>query len=296
MATADVAQPIDIAPIEPNPSLQHEKSTPHNVQTTMKYYLEPEDGSPPAPTIYNRPETFAKPFIEVPVLVTDITGNENTYTLDNHGFQLHRHESNEKAFDDDTRIKTEYYAETEQLLKDATGATRILIFDHTIRRPARADGSTDSASVSPRGPVRSVHVDQSYSAALSRVAHHLPDEAEQLLQNRFQIINVWRPIKTIYKDPLAVADGNSVLDADLVAIPLIYPARNGETYSVKPNPAHRWYFKYAQKPDEVLLIKCFDTNEGPGVARRAPHSSFRDLAEEGKSERESIEVRCLVFY
>jgi hypothetical protein len=71
------------------------------------------------------------------------------------------------------------------------------------------------------------------------VAHHLPDEAEELLKKRFQIINVsnsvldgceiyaltlgqvWRPIRPIYKDPLAVADAHSVPDSDLVGTALI---------------------------------------------------------------------------
>jgi hypothetical protein len=90
-----------------------------------------------------------------------------------------------------------------------------------------------------RGPVKLVHIDQSYSASLSRVAHHLPEDAEKLLQGRVQIINVWRPIKTVHRDPLAVADAKSVDDSSLVAIQLIYPDRVGETYGVKHDPAHR---------------------------------------------------------
>jgi hypothetical protein len=64
---------------------------------------------------------------------------------------------------------------------------------------------------------------------------------------------------------------------------------------VKPNPDHRWYFKYAQRPDEVTLIKCYDSLED-GRARRVPHSAFVDPSEEDKDGRESIEVRTLVFY
>jgi hypothetical protein len=90
-----------------------------------------------------------------------------------------------------------------------------------------------------RGPVTRVHIDQSYSAALSRVPHHLPDEAERLLKGRVQIINVWRPIKTIQRDPLAVADAHSVSDDGLVVIELIYPNRRGETLSVKHDAGHR---------------------------------------------------------
>jgi hypothetical protein len=84
-----------------------------------------------------------------------------------------------------------------------------------------------------------VHIDQSYSAALSRVPHHLPEEAEKLLKGRVQIINVWRPIKTVQRDPLAVAEANSVKDESLVVTELIYPNRRGETYAVNHDPEHR---------------------------------------------------------
>jgi len=67
-----------------------------------------------------------------------------------------------------------------------TGATRVFIFDHTIRREKKAD----EPEAALRGPVRNVHIDQSYAASVERVRYHLPDEAEQLLQKRFQIINV----------------------------------------------------------------------------------------------------------
>jgi hypothetical protein len=198
------------------------------------------------------------------------------------------------------------------LTPPSTGASRIFIFDHTIRRQPK--DSRDGGPVRPlRGPVQRVHIDQSYTASISRVAHHLPDEAEALLQKRFQIINVspipvshtprgansgkvWRPIKAILKDPLAVADAHSVPESDLVGVGLIYPDRRGETFTVRPNEGHRWYFKYAQRPDEVTLIKCFDTVDDLGVARRVPHTAFVDKSEEDKDSRESIEVRALVFY
>lgn len=53
------------------------------------------------------------------VVVRDISGDESNYTLDSHGFQIYGHTSQEKAFEDDEKIKAEYYPETEQLLKDA---------------------------------------------------------------------------------------------------------------------------------------------------------------------------------
>lgn len=112
-----------------------------------------------------------------------------------------------------------------------------------------------------------------------------------------------------------MADSHSVPDTDLVGTPLIYPDRRGETYSVKPNPNHQWYYKYGQTPDEVTLIKCFD-NLDDGRAKRVPHTAFTNpdevritmsvslrpksdadqFGQENGYSRESIEARALVFY
>lgn len=141
-----------------------------------------------------------------------------------------------------------------------------------------------------------MHIDQTYEAGLSRVPHHLPDEADELLQGRVQIINVWRPIKQVLRDPLAVAEAGSVAEDDLVPVGLIYPTRKGSTFSVRHNPDHRWFYKYGLRPDEVILIKCFDTKLD-GRARRVPHTAFNDpTAGDDVPSRESIEVRALVFH
>jgi hypothetical protein len=66
-----------------------------------------------------KPETYTRPYVEQAAVITDITGREDKYTLDSHGFQIYRHGSKEKDFLDDEKIKAGYYPETEQLLKDA---------------------------------------------------------------------------------------------------------------------------------------------------------------------------------
>jgi len=271
---------------------------PHDVKTTLNYYKDPGDGSAPLPTHAGKPETYERPAEAVEVTVNDIRGKEKDFTLDRQGFQIYHHESVEKDFADREHIKAVYYPEIEQLLKEATGASRVFIFDHTIRRPVKDSHTTDTTDGPPvnlRGPVQRVHIDQSYTAARSRVPHHLPELAEQLVRTRHQIINVWRPIKKILKDPLAVADAHSVPDSDLVGVALIYPDRQGETYTVKPNKQHNWYYLYGQEPDEVILIKCFDSKLD-GRARRVPHSAFVNQETESDPGRESIEVRALVFH
>lgn len=92
---------------------------PHHVQTTLNFFKENEDGSPPSPNIVSKPESYDRPSIPLPVTVHDVSGHELDYSLDGNGFQLYYHESTEKEFLDDEKIKREYYPETEQLLKDA---------------------------------------------------------------------------------------------------------------------------------------------------------------------------------
>ncbi|KAJ4366555.1 hypothetical protein N0V95_000222 [Ascochyta clinopodiicola] len=295
MATAAVSSPTPVPTYNPQTiqSAQEPKTTgPQDVQTVLNYHKPNEDGSPPHPTYVDRPETYDRPVETHPTTVTDARGRENEFSLDANGFQFYKHASVEKDFINDEQIKDQYYKETEQLLKDATGATRVHIFDHTIRRPSPSDSSSTPQL---RGPVQRVHIDQSYAAALSRVPFHLPDEADTLLKSRVQIINVWRPIKTVQRDPLAVAEANSVSDDSLVVVELIYPTRKGETYSVKHDAGHRWYYKSQLTPEEVILIKCFDSKKD-GRARRVPHTAFHVPGTEDKEGRESIEVRALVFH
>ncbi|KAI1172868.1 hypothetical protein F4777DRAFT_486916 [Nemania sp. FL0916] len=307
MASADVQAPAGSLPTLFTEGLQAAQgsASPSEVEAVLHYFKDNEDGSPPAPTYVGKPETYERPVDTHRGKITNIAGRESEFSLDKQGFQIHHHVAQEKDFLDDAHIKAVYYPETEQLLKDVTGASKVFIFDHTIRRqPQDNRGPSTAGQETPkqqatnlRGPVQRVHIDQSYTASLSRVPHHLPaEEAVELLKGRVQIINVWRPIKTVERDPLAVADAHSVAEEDLVPIGLIYPNRKGETLAVRHSPAHRWYYKKGLTPQEVLLIKCFDSKTD-GRARRIPHTAFVDPSSHSDApSRESIEARCLVFH
>jgi len=141
-------------------------------------------------------------------------------------------------------------------------------------------------------------VDHTTKSGPQRVRDLLPQAAaEDLLRGRVQIINLWRPIVGPLRDfPLAVADARSVDAADLVPADLVYPHRVGETYAVRYNPAHRWFYVPEMRTDEALLLKCYDSAID-GRARFAPHTAFRDpSAGANVRPRESIEVRALVFH
>ena len=103
-----------------------------------------------------------------------------------------------------------------------------------------------------------VHVDQTTASAIARVHRHLPpSDAPALLERRFQIINLWRPIShAAYDWPLALCDYRSVdPKTDLVPSDLIYPDRKGETNAVKYNASHKWKYLKGMEPEEFVLIK-----------------------------------------
>src|SRR6185436_17296722 len=91
-------------------------------------------------------------------------------------------------------------------------------------------------------------------------------------------------------------DGRTVDPHDLVASDLIYPNRKGEIYTVRYNPAHRWYYVPKMTADEALLLKCYDSLTD-GRTRFGPHTAFVDpTTPADAAPRESIEVRTLVFH
>jgi hypothetical protein len=261
------------------------------------HYLEPMNDKPrslqydPPPGV---PRTTAI-YRDHTVTIRDVRPVASTLSLEREGFQVVTAASGVRDFYDEAAVQTRYYAETVSLLEELTGASRVVVFDHTIRR--RIPGATDRSTGIPRQPVPRVHIDYTVKSGPQRVRDLLGEEAGDLLRRRFSVVNVWRPIRGPIQDaPLAVADAQSVDGGDLVATDLIYPDRTGEIYYVKFNPSHRWFYASGMRQDEVMLIKCFDS-ANDGRARFVPHSAFVDpTAPTGALPRESIEVRTLVFY
>jgi hypothetical protein len=102
------------------------------------------------------------------------------------------------------------------------------------------------------------------------------------LRHRFEIVNIWRPIRGPLRDaPLAVCDATSVAFADFVPSDLVYRDRIGETYRVRYNPAHRWFYVPEMGADEAVLIKCYDSAED-GTARFTAHSAFENPTAPGR--------------
>jgi hypothetical protein len=249
------------------------------------YAYDPPPGEPKSTAL---PEPHKVPIFDARL----IAGN---FSLDREGFVLVKHPTVVKNFYDDNEIKRVYFPAVEAFLKATLKADRVFIFDHTVRK--RVEGAADIRGAGPRQPATRVHVDQTDLSGRNRVFEHLPEEAEELLKGRVQVINLWRPIRGPVRDaPLAMCDGQSVEPGDLVASELIYPNRRGETYSVRYNLKHRWFYFPEMTTDEALLLKCYDSATD-GRTRFGPHTAFIDPTTPADAPpRESIELRTLVFH
>ena len=255
--------------------------------TATLNYVKP-GAEKPRRYLYQRPDGVVWTGIDDPraVPIADGRGHEAEYTLDGSGFALARLPSALSDFSDDAVVERVYYPECARIVREATGAARVHVFDHTLRGPHL-----------PRDPVMRVHNDYTDLSAVQRIRDLLPDEAEELLRHRYAYINVWRPIANPVLDtPLAFCDARSFTDDDLVLTDLVYQDRVGEIASVRFQPGHRWVFFSRMTPDEVALIKCYDTARD-GRARGSFHSAFVDgTAPKDVPPRQSIEIRTIAFF
>ena len=211
-------------------------------------------------------------------------------SLDREGFELHHQDSKVSDFHDDEEVERVHYPEIAGLIRRATGAARVEIFDHTRR-------SAGDKRSGVRDPVRSVHNDYTPKSGPQRVRDLFPEEAEDLLKRRFAVVNAWHSIRErVESHPLAICDARSIEPADLVATDLVYEDRVGEVYNLAHNPDHQWFYFPGVDADQTILLKCFDSAED-GRARFTAHTAFEDPeSAAGASPRESIELRALVFF
>jgi len=218
---------------------------------------------------------------------------KDEFDLEVTGFEFVEHKTRVRDFFDADELKRVYYPEVEALVKKVSGASRVVVFDHTLRSGDEAEREAKLV----REPVLYVHNDYTEWSGPQRVRELLPGEAEALLKGRFAIIQVWRATnKPIQSNPLAIADARSLAPKDLIRAERRYPHRVGETYRIAYNAQHRWFYFPRMRRDEALVFKVFDSAKD-GRARFTAHSSFEDPnTPEGALPRQSIEARTLAFF
>lgn len=216
------------------------------------------------------------------------------------GFELVQHATEVDDLYDNNKVRATYYDEVVALLKAATGALEVVVFDHNQRSARRAAAGEHGI----RTPVDAAHVDYTPASGPRRAKEILADAGlEDLGSHHLALVNVWRPIVGPVEDvPLALCDARSTRREDFIATDihhfgeddLDHPRHSGEIYSLCHSPTHQWYYFSHMQPDEALLLMNWDSADDEH-RHFMPHTGFRNpLATSGVPPRESIEARTLV--
>ncbi|MEQ9638432.1 MAG: CmcJ/NvfI family oxidoreductase [Alphaproteobacteria bacterium] len=241
-----------------------------------------------APEVFFETEEHVVPVYDMREVAEDLS-------IEREGFELLRHVTAVEDLYDDDAVDNVYYPELQELLKRRFGASQVVIFDATRRSDGGAGAPNRDGQ---RGPATRVHVDYTVKSGPQRLRDVVGDEEAERLEKagaRIVQVNVWRPIKgPVQRSPLALADASSIPAEDLIATDQVFPDRVGEIYQLAMGEGHRWYYASQMTPDEVVLIKGWDSLDD-GRARFAPHGAFELEGSENAPARESIEVRTLVI-
>jgi hypothetical protein len=218
----------------------------------------------------------------------------DTFKLDVHGFVFAEHPTQVVDFTDDTERARIYDPEVRALIKRHSGASEVVVFDHTLR----VSDEEGQKALDARPTVKGVHNDYTETSAPRRLREIVGDaEAERRFQKRWAIIQVWRPIRgTVLVDPLGICDGRSIPRKGFIRVERRYKYRTGEVYHIAHDPAHAWYYFPRMTRDEALVFKVFDS-DATKPSRFTAHSAFDDPnTPPSAPARESIETRTFAFF
>lgn len=267
-----------------------EDGTSDSVQARIKYVIAGEKAFF-YPT--DREKSYW-PVDEHIVTIENMRTHLDELALEKNGFVLVRQPTQVKNFRDPEEIRRIYYPEAADLVKRLTGAEKVIAFGDVVR-------TDDSNAVDGQLPAYGAHVDYG-DITVRRFTEEILGEQEAAvwLKRRYVLINLWRPIRTVYKTPLALCDASSVAAADLndseVRGGLMNPDRPPlYGYNLSYNPRHHWYYAPVMQPDEVLAFKLFDSDRGR--VQWTGHTAFDDPTSPADAPpRRSIEIRTISFF
>ncbi|KIW11480.1 hypothetical protein PV08_10780 [Exophiala spinifera] len=315
----------------------------------------------------------------VPTIAELSTAKEPTAQLPTHGFAAVHHPVSMnsapytlQSWKDPTTLKASYVPETEEMVKQITGATTVLTEALLLRSAIWSEQdalathaghgeTTDSAAAAAEeavpkpeeetalelgfpqfigfsakhggaSPAPKVHLDYAPNGARMHIRKYHPSMAaaasgiiaaedrltaegkslretyaESGLGPRWALYSIWRPLKRVHRDPLALGDARTFLESDYVPVNVKQPnlgvpgdlsTHDTESYLAHWSDGQKWYFVSKQEPEEVLVIGLFDSDRDKETvaAGGTLHSSVDLPGTENEEPRESLELRCLAIW
>ncbi len=226
------------------------------------------------------------------VLVTDLRSLEVPLSIERNGFTMLHHETAVRDLLDPGEVEQVWYAEAIELAKRLNSAAHAIAFGPV----ARSDTPGNSHS---RLPAFGAHVDYGRRTIEDIARPVLGAQADYWLGKRVVLMNLWRPISTVYRTPLALCDASTVQPDDLhdseIRGGLDDPNRPPlYGYNLSYSPNHRWYYTSRMRPDELFAFKLYDSDSAR--PQWSGHTAINDPeTPDDAPPRQSMEIRTISF-
>lgn len=235
------------------------------------------------------------PLKPVEVEIADARGRD--CDLDVEGFTLVSHKSAVADLTDLKAVTEVHSGEIAELLQRLTSCDHVAMTPFGILRFSEKLG--ENAAHDNSYPARFVHVDIAREDAAAIRAKGAP---EGRTVTRSAQYNVWRALSGAPQDvPLGLCAYPSVAEEDLLPCKAIFDPQDGSpewgfgNYLLAYNPNHRWYYYSDMTPDEAIVFKTSESDEGR--AQLMPHGAFDNpLAGPNAPARVSLEMRATCYW
>ncbi|MBO9582298.1 MAG: hypothetical protein J7498_15530 [Sphingobium sp.] len=225
--------------------------------------------------------------------VHDLRPEIDALAFDRNGFVVASEPSDAIGMTDPAARMAQFGREAEALVARFTGAQKVISFGGMYRTdaPNSADGNL---------PAFGAHVD--YGARTVRdftFDHFETDEAERLLAGRHMLINVWRPLKTVERSPLALCDASTVSADDLFPSEVVGGLGDAKRrslfgFNLAYDPAHRWTWLPHMQNDEAFVFRLYDSDQN--AVQFTAHTAIEvPGTPSDAAPRESLEIRTIAF-
>ena len=236
--------------------------------------------------------------------------------MDKLGLSLGHCESKCKNFYDAAEVERVFYPEMEKLLLEFfPGATDALVYNHDVfDKDYKGDRTENQANKNPgvnanyayivhndlndnSGRVRCRELLTKNLRNFGREQYYTKEQAEAKMSRRFMSINLAKPMETVRQNPFVLCAWPSFADQPYITNYRVYDDRVGETTRFTYRPDHEWYWFPQQKPNEVSMLKCYDSVTDGSVSRWSFHSACIDpTAPPDAPCRKNVVVRAFVFF
>ncbi len=236
--------------------------------------------------------------------------------MDKLGLALAHCESKCQNFYDAVEVERVFYPEMEKLLLEFfPDATDALVYNHDVfDKDYQGDRTEDQDNKNPgvnanyanlvhndlndnSGRVRCRELLTKNLRNFGREQHYAEAEADARMARRYMSINLAKPMETVRQNPFVLCAWPSFADQPYITNYRVYDDRVGETTRFTYRPEHEWYWFPQQEPNEVSMLKCYDSITDGSVSRWSFHTACIDpTAPDDAPCRKNVVVRSLVFF